>query len=318
MLLTAASWLTQKLTPIPIEFVYGVSFSPKYAKELGLDWKKSYQEILRDLEIKRLRVPTYWDQLEPVDGKLDFSETDYMMNEAKKHQTSVILAVGIKQPRWPECHQPDWAANLDKEQRKQRLLKFVKAVVERYKDHPSLDLWQVENEPFFKFGTECDILDKKLLKEEVELVRSTDPNHQIMVTDSGEAMKLPITSMGLSDIFGTTLYRTVYAPKFGYFEYPLLPGFYQLKSQLTHLFAPNNAKTIISELQAEPWSTKPLIETPLEEQLRLFPVEKLTNNLEFAKLTGFDTIYLWGAEWWYYMSKTGHPEYWEEVKRLVK
>lgn len=317
VLLTLASWIIQKFTPIPRSHTFGVSFSPKYARELGLDPKISYQAILKELEVKYLRLPTYWDQLESTQGELDFAETDYLMDEAQKHSSKVILSVGIKQPRWPECHQPDWAAKLSLKERKQRLLNFVRTVVERYKSHPALYIWQVENEPFFQFGVECDILDKSLLSTEVELVRSLDPDHFIMATDSGEAMKLPITSMRLSDIFGTTLYRTVYAPKVGYFDYPLLPGFYTLKSNLTHIFASNNQKTIISELQAEPWSTKPLKETSIEEQLTQFPVQKLEANIEYAKLTGFDTIYLWGAEWWYYMLNQGHPEYWNQAKKLI-
>lgn len=316
MLLNLASWITEKLTPRPESFNLGVSFSPNYASEFGLDWQKTYQSILGELEVKNLRLSTFWDQLEPTIDQYDFKRTDYLMDEAHKHQAKVILVVGIKQPRWPECHQPDWAIELPAEQRRQRLLKFVEVVVQRYKEHPSLSYWQVENEPFFQFGTECEILDHSLLAEEVKLVRSLDSKHPIIVTDSGEAMKLSITSMRLSDIFGSTLYRTVYAPKVGYFDYPLLPGFYTLKSNLTRLLAPNNQMTIISELQAEPWSTKPLQDTPLADQLKQLPPEKLKDHLEFAKRTGFNTIYLWGAEWWVYMKEKGHPDYWNFAKTL--
>jgi len=318
MLLTLLSLISEKLTPKPEKFTLGVSFSAKYARELGLDWQKTYLDILEDLQIKNLRLPTYWDQLEPVKGKVNFQETDYLLDQAQKHQAKVILAVGIKQPRWPECHIPTWVLELDHQTRQTHLLDFVAQVVERYKDHPALEYWQVENEPFVNFGEKCSTLDKDLLLKEVDLVRSKDPNHKIILTDSGEAFKLPITTMKYSDIYGTTLYRLVYAPIIGYFHHLYSPGFYTLKSLLTRvLYAPNNTKTIVVELQAEPWSPNPLIKTPLDTQIKLFPAEDLIKYLEFAKRTGFDSIYLWGVEWWYWMSQQGHPEYWQYVKKLI-
>ena len=39
--------------------------------------------------------------------------------------------------------------------------------------------------------------------------------------------------------------------------------------------------------------------------------------VDYAKRTGQDTFYLWGAEWWYWMKvKHNQPEIWEEAKKL--
>ena len=94
------------------------------------------------------------------------------------------------------------------------------------------------------------------------------------------------------------------------FTYPLKPWFYRIKSDLVRqFFAPNNQKTIIVELQAETWSNQTLLETPLDIQLKNFSLQQFKDTVEFAKKTGFSEIYLWGVEWWYYLSQHNHPEY---------
>ena len=53
-----------------------------------------------------------------------------------------------------------------------------------------------------------------------------------------------------------------------------------------------------------------------EEQLKSFELDFFKDTIEYAKLTGFDEYYLWGAEWWYYMKVNERPEFWEEAKKL--
>ena len=81
----------------------GVTFSTKYAKELGLDWKAAYLATLDDLGVRKFRIPVYWDEAEPERGRYAWDEVDWMLDEAAKRGADVILAVGRKTPRWPEC-----------------------------------------------------------------------------------------------------------------------------------------------------------------------------------------------------------------------
>ena len=296
--------------PFPKNITYGVSFSPKFASELGMDWQEVYLKILSDLKVKHIRIPTYWDSLEPQEGKYDFEATDFMLDEAQKRGTNVILTLGVRQYRWPECYVPTFARTLSVEIRQQKILDFIKTVVERYKFHPAISSWEVENESLLEsFGKDCDKPDVTFLKEEVELVKRLD-KRPIILTDSGElrAWKIP---MKLSDIFGTTLYRTVYNKFLGYTSYPILPYFYNVKSSLIRkFFAPQNQKTIIIELQAEPWSpNNNLADTDIKEQADLFSADDFKDNISFARGTGFDEIYLWGVEWWYFMEKKGNSSY---------
>ncbi|MCR4306119.1 MAG: cellulase family glycosylhydrolase [Candidatus Daviesbacteria bacterium] len=296
---------------------YGVSFSPKYAGYLGLDWQQTYTQILDELKIKNLRIPGYWDALELEEGKYDFSETDFMLSEANKRGVKVILVVGIRQPRWPECHVPAWARSLSVKERQKKVLQFIRQTVSRYKEDSSVWAWQVENEPLMgSFGEGCDKPDKRFLKSEVELVKSLS-SKKIILTDSGELGSW-ISSMQLSDIFGTTVYRQVHNKYLGYIVYPYPPYFYSFKSSLIkNIFARHQEKTIIAELQAEPWLADGNL-LPPNEQAKLFTKKDFKSYIDFAEKAGFDEAYLWGVEWWYFMASKGYPEYLEYAKELFR
>src|SRR3989344_1386272 len=117
---------------LPTNHSFGVTFSPMYATYLGLDWQKTYISILDDLKVKNLRIPTYWSKIEKDQGKYDFSEVDFMVSEAQKSGAKITLVVGIKQPRWPEYHIPDWAKNLTTNQKQERILKLTTEIINRY------------------------------------------------------------------------------------------------------------------------------------------------------------------------------------------
>lgn len=305
-----AELLFQKLYPFPAKINYGVSFSPKFAQGLGLNWQDTYIKILDDLKVRNLRIPSYWDEMEGTSMNYDFSAVDFMLDQAKERGAKVILVLGARQPRWPECHIPSWAKSISLKERQKKTLEFIGRVLERYKHHTAILAWQVENEPLLSsFGEGCDPPDRKFLKSEVGLVRQLN-GKPIILTDSGELGSW-ITSMAISDIFGTTLYRKVYDKTFGYVIYPYLPYLYNVKATVVRgLFAPQNKKTIISELQAEPWLVK-------NGQV-VFSIEDFKKNINFARQTGFDTAYLWGVEWWYFMAQNGHPQYLEYAKTLFK
>lgn len=315
LIIVLGSAVFESIYPFPSQIKYGVTFSPRYASFLKLDWKKIYIRMLDD-GVRNLRVPGYWDVIEKDQGKYDFSEVDFLLDEAGRRGAKVILSLGEKQPRWPECQIPGWAKNLKLEDRRQRILEFIQKVVDRYKDYPALWVWQVENEPFLPFfGENCDPGDEKFLKSEVNLVRSLS-NKPIIVSDSGE-LGTWVVPMQTSDVFGTTLYRDVYNPVMGYFSYPILPYLYNMKSQIIRrIFAPNNRKTIIIELQAEPWLSGGDSSQNLNNQLKQFSLDKMKSYLAYAKKTGFDEMYLWGVEWWYFMAANGHPEYLDYAKSL--
>lgn len=299
------------------KMTFGVSFSPRYAAELGLDPKTTFADILTNLQVKNIRLSAYWDEIEPKENQFDFADLDYYINQAKKANAQVILVIGHKVPRWPECFAPDWVYhqtpnNYDRLRALQ--LDMVTKTIKHFNKNSTIKAFQLENEPLLDFGI-CPPGDREFLKKEVDLARFLTKK-PIILSDSGE-LRSWVTPMKLSDIFGTTLYRTVRTPFNFDFTYPFPPIFYSLKSALVrNLFAPANQQTIIIELQAEPWLFKGAAQTPIDEQARIFKLQDLQNNIEFAQKTGFDQAYLWGVEWWYFMAKSNHPEYLEYVKKL--
>lgn len=282
--------------------VYGVSFSPRYAQYLGEDPREVFRTILDDWGFRKLRLVAPWDIIEPKPGVFDFSEIDWQMNEAAKRRATVILSVGQKTPRWPECHIPTWAVSLSGHAYELALNDYLTVVTRHFANHPALEIWQIENEPFLPFGGGgCKTFNSGLLKEEIGIVKKTDSGRQTMVSDSGELSTWHTTSQA-ADLFGTTLYRIVWDKRVGYFSYNFLPTvFYRLKLLAS---GRSRATTFITELQAEPWIPGRygfIGAVPLAEQYRSLNIDLLKNNIAYAARIGVPRAYLWGAEWWYWL-----------------
>ncbi len=296
--------------------IYGVSFNTEYAYYLGLNPRTAFQKILDDWQFKYVRLSAQWDLIEKTQGQYDWNDLDWMMSEATKRNVKVILAVGNKTPRWPECHAPAWVDRTSFATRRDPLRSFIEATVNRYKNHPALEIWQVENEPFLRFGT-CAPISRKDLKEELGYVKALDKIHPTMVTDSGE-LSLWWRSAKQADLFGTTMYRVVWSKTLGYWSYDwIMPAFAYTAKLWFNGRDINSA--YITELQAEPWiPNKPLADTPLAEQFRSMSLNRLKNNIKFAERTGMPRAYLWGAEWWVWLEGKGERSFSDYIKTLKK
>lgn len=296
------------------KITWGVNFSQKHTQNLGLDWKETYLAVLDDLKVRNLKIATYWDLIEKEKGKYDFKDLDWQIKEAEKKGAKLLLVIGMKVPRWPECHIPGWARNLDKKEQQKRILNLLEKIILRYKNSPSIWAWQIENEPFFLFG-ECPWRDEKFLKREINLVKSLDPERKILISASGE-WSFWIREAKLGDLLGITMYEIAWFPQFKtYIRYWFPPMFYWLKTKIINRIF--NKRVIVIELQAEPWGPVLLYNLPLEEQKKTMDFWQFQKNINFAKKTGLDEFYLWGAEWWFWLKeKQNQPEIWDEAKKL--
>jgi len=324
LLLAILSYFFIGNAPKAEKIVWGITFSQKYSQDLDLKWKENYLEILDDLKVRDIRLITHWDLIEKSPGEYDFEDLDWQIRESEKRGAKILLVIGLKTGRWPECHIPDWAKNSSKEDLKNKTLTLIKEIVLRYKDSKSIWAWQVENEPFFLFG-ECPKIEEKFVKQEINLVKSLDApatfetemvgGREIVVTDSGEG-SFWFKVARLSDIPGITMYKKVWVKhlKF-YFTYPLPSVFYWRKAQIIKkLF---DKEVICTELQAEPWGPKLLYDISLNEQEKTMNLEQFQKNIEFAEKTGLKRFYLWGSEWWFWLKqKHNEPEIWDEAKKL--
>ena len=299
------------------ELRYGLTFSPRQAESLGLDWKEAYLSILNDLGVRRLRLSAYWNEIEPKDNEYDWERLDWQIDEAGKAGAEIILALGGRLPRWPECHFPDWTGGLDAEERNQALLEYAEAVIRRYQGKVQIKAWQIENEPFLRNFGECPEPDKNLLDREIALARKLD-GRPVVITDSGE-LSLWVQAARRADIFGTTMYRDTYSQHLKrYIHYPIAPGFFRFKKNIVRLFA-HPRKWIVIELQAEPWGPEPFQKLDKKERGRTMDLQKFKDIVEFSAKTGFAEFYLWGVEWWYWEKTANNDEaLWEEAKTLFR
>lgn len=290
---------------------WGATISPKYAEQLGVEWKEVFTEAIDDLGITLYRIPVYWDEVEETQGDFDWTDYDWIVDQSEKKNVELVFVLGYRVPRWPECHAPAWVDSLSEEEKQKAILKLLASTVEHYKYSPAIIRWQVENEPFLSVFGECPPLDEGFYRQEIDLVKSLD-SRPIQVTESGE-LSAWLNGAAVADVLGVSMYRTVYNPFIGYTEYPLSGKFYRRKAQYIQNLVDD---VIISELQAEPWGPDVYQENGDE---RIMTPEVMAEALEVARGTGFSEIHFWGVEWWWKVKQDyDDPRYWEMVKLTVQ
>lgn len=71
----------------------GTSFHPRQAEALGLDVRKTLAALLPH-PFRVIRLPAYWDRMEPTPGGFDTSELDWQLDQAERAGKEVILCLG--------------------------------------------------------------------------------------------------------------------------------------------------------------------------------------------------------------------------------
>lgn len=276
--------------------------------------------MFEDLGMRQVRLVSYWKNIELTPGKYDFSELDNEFALANQYNAQVSLAIGLRQPRWPECHEPKWIdISASENQWKPQLFKFISAVVDRYKNNPALDSYQLENEYFLTVFGECKNFDRSRLVDELKLVKQHDSKHKVIIARSNNWIGLPV-GQPTPDEFGISVYKRVWDATIThrYFEYPLPSWFYAALAGGGEILTGKDM--IIHELQAEAWAPRGLeiTQTPLSEQFKSMNAKRMKDRIAYGEATGMRTIDLWGSEWWYWLKvKKGDPSIWNVVKDAV-
>lgn len=283
-------------------YQFGVTFIPSYARYLEVDPKETFRAILTDLKPTDVRLVSYWDEIEVERGIYDFNELDWQMKMAEEAGVRVSLAVGLRQPRWPECHMPAWHLNQPKETWFVDLKNVMTATVDRYKNHPALESYQLENEFFLSVFGECPDFSRDRLVEEFEMVKRLDPNHPVIISRSNNAIGFPINDPK-PDAYGVSVYKRVWDRTITkrYVEYPFPAWFYGFLAGGSKLI--DGRELMIHELQAESWAPDgyEIKTAPVSELYKSMNPERLENRFEYAKASGMKRMDLWGVEWWYAM-----------------
>src|SRR3990167_634455 len=178
-----AFWYKEKHDNEPL--IIGTTFISDYAKSFGLSPEDTLKAIFSDLGIKKIRFVSYWKHIEPTPGVYDFSGLDWQFEMAKKYNAKVSLAIGLRQPRWPECHEPKWAdISAPQDQWQPQLNEYMAAVINRYKNNPELVSYQLENEYFMSIFGECKNFNRQRLVDEFNMVKRLDPKHPVIISRS--------------------------------------------------------------------------------------------------------------------------------------
>jgi len=296
--------------------IIGVSFSPAQAERYGSDWKKNYIAVLDDLEFKHLRIPAYWDRIEPRQGEYDFSETDWMIDEASKRNAKVTLVVGQKNIRYPECFYPSWLDINNTAEVSDKATRMVEEVVRHYKNNPTVENWQLENEFLLKSFGNCPsrLLTHQQLQKELKALTSIDRSRNIVLTQSDQFGFPAVGPFG--NTFGFSMYRLTWDKRIGYFRYPQSGEYFWWKAAIISPLFRQRIK--IHELQAEAWGPVGNEHLDYEESLKTMNPKQLLDNINYAKQTRIKNFDLWGAEWWWHLKQNGHDSMWEAVKNLDK
>ena len=305
----------------------GTTFSIYQCEYLGMDWKQAYRQTL-DMGWDLIRIGVDWERVEKADGVFDFSDIDWQLGLAREKGVPVILALGMKTPRWPEFHVPKWLwekvkksnrADVSEDQvfRKKTLI-YISTVILRYLNDGNIKYWQVENEALNRFGEGYKYIGRDFLEEEVKLVRELDTkNRPILLTAATYPNKFlelfsfltvkhdPVKEiLQLCDIVGFNIYPTVGKKFMGvqlYFrttEKERIRYFHKLQTKVK--FA--GKESWIVELQAEPWEPGKLVYLD-KEKPKTGRAENIVYYVLEFKGYGFNTILLWGIEYWIYREK---------------
>lgn len=190
--LGSESWL-ESTPPPPLA---GFSFSPVTSIEADRDPASDLAELLADTQPDVVRLPIYWELVEPQPDQLDFSSVDSLLDAVAEHdrsaavQTKVILTVGARNFMYPELHVPAWAGaqgqpGLGQAQAGAEYRAYFDTSIARYRASPLLYAWQVENEPLDYVPTGMpgdDRIGQQQLAWEMDEVHALDPQHQAVTT----------------------------------------------------------------------------------------------------------------------------------------
>ncbi|MCL4242643.1 MAG: beta-galactosidase [Dehalococcoidia bacterium] len=280
----------------------------------------------------RLSVP--WDEVEPRPGAFDFETLDAQLAVAERRGATVSLSVGMKAQRHPEFYIPAWAVEgldlprgvvlSDNRALRQRALRMVVAVVRHVGDSPVVDSWGAENEGYIASPRSNDwTLSREYVAEVAATIREHDPLDRPVAINHAQHFVMDRRwkdALADGDILGQSLYpfRNYEALGRGFVVNimeigPLMPNYaYQAREARAA-----GKQLWVTELQAEPWTDEDArLVTPEDPSPNLSP-GRLATNIAYARRTGAERIYLWGAEWWLYEGDRFGDWRWVEQARAA-
>ncbi|HUC20255.1 MAG TPA: glycoside hydrolase family 2 TIM barrel-domain containing protein [Candidatus Polarisedimenticolaceae bacterium] len=255
---------------------------------------------------------SHWDLVQPTSSSYDFDDLDWQMEQVANRGGEVSLTLGLRQPHYPECHQPDWARKRKGAEWQEALFSFISTVVNRYKDRSVVTSWQLENESLNNDFGQCADFNEDRLERELRLVKQLDPTRPVIMSLKNHwSFHAPGP---VPDMYATSIYLCIHHK--GKLRDQMFPPWYQ-RLRAMYIRVRFNRPLFIHELQAEPWCPRGTQHTSIEEQDMSMNPERFKYAVSYALRTGIKPIDLWGLEWWYYRKQLFHDlAMWDEARKV--
>ena len=324
MIVGAALLLGSETWPqsTPAAPLAGFSFSPQTSLDAGRDPALDLSRLLEATDPDLVRLPVYWEAVQPTPDQLDFSSVDTLLdvvgahNMTAAHVTRVVLTVGARNFLYPELHEPVWAGPrqqpyLQQAQSGAAYRAYFDTSITRYRGSPLLYAWQVENEPLDYVSnvlTGADQITAEQLSWELDEVHRLDPAHQaVLTTYDAENVNIdmlqlwvpkllaplgpsghPDGALKLGDALGLDLY--VDGPNVSFRHLTTMDLREEWKEEALYFWAArasNAGKDLwLAEMQAQPWGGSSTF-TP--NDLFASAIDYRQERLEVVLMWGVDT-----------------------------
>lgn len=286
----------------------GTTLAHPHLKYLKLDLKDSLNE-LRELNVKIVRLGVYWKEVQIDKDTYNYKNIKEILTFCESNDIDVILTIGMKAPRWPEFYIPKWLGKRP-DSAEPYIYKFLEKSLNELKEFNCIKYFQIENEPLDPSGPDDLIVPLKILKKEVELVRTLD-SKPIVLNIWGNQLSsrdLYPEIAKLADIIGIDLY----------YKTPYLNGYRgpeDSDENIRKILESLGKPIWFTELQAEPWEMDELVSNSFNPPSMN---EKILNdNLIKAAKFDPDKILLWGFEYWLMRKSKGDSRLWDKVKSIT-
>ncbi len=310
-------------TPPPAPLV-GFSFSPASSLNESRDPARDLALLLSATNPDLVRLPAYWEYVEPVQGRYDFSSVDTLLAAIAQHnavttrQTRVVLTIGVRNFLWPELHEPAWAGPrqqpyITEAQDSEAYRAYFAASVARYRDSPLVYAWQVENEPLDVVGnllTGDDDIDPSRLGWEIGEVHRLDPGRKVVTTTydgwnvavdmlqvyatpllhllGGYPSGHPEQTLEAGDALGLDLYLEGPSVPLNFTSVDLRA---EWKRQALSFWAAQTRKSgkelWLSEMQAQPWG----------QSMSFTPADLVDSAMDYRQ-ERLQVVLMWGVNRW--------------------
>ncbi|MGH2632033.1 MAG: beta-galactosidase [Tepidiformaceae bacterium] len=292
--------------------------------------------ILDGTGAKHVRISVVWWEVEPQPGVYDFSVLDAELARAQQSGAKVLLGIGVKAQRHPEYYIPDWATARvtlthgevvsDDPYLASQALAMVAAVTAHVAGSPTIEAWAADNEPYVASNRADDwTLSRQFARAEEAAIKANDPAHRLVSINFAQHFVFDRgwqDALADGDALGVSIYPFRNYELFGHnFVVPILeigplaPN-YAAQARAAHVAG---KPFWITEMQAEPWADIDLrLISPQHPSANLTP-KKFEQSIDYARRTGADRVYLWGAEWWLYeRDHFGDSRWWDMARAVLE